>query len=94
MIEGEYYPHLRHVRIEPYNVVIHYNYASPKNWLDSQAKYMTDQQAVPGVKITMPEADWQGIMEIYQAHFHAENRNPGVRQAWEQYKIMCAMTRP
>lgn len=93
MIEGDYYPNLRHVRIEPYNVVIHYNYSAPTEWLHSQARYMTDQQVVPGVKITMPEADWNRIMDIYRAHFHAENSNPGVRDAWEQYQIMCALTR-
>ena len=93
MIEGEYYPHLRHVRIEPYTVVIQQNYAPPRSWLDSQARYMTEQSAVAGVKITMPEADWEGIMEIYQAHYHAENRNPGVRDAWEKYKIMVSLTR-
>jgi hypothetical protein len=93
VIEGDYYPNLRYTQIEPYNVVIQYNYSAPRDWLDSQARYMTDQRAVPGVRITMPLQDWEAIMEIYKTHFHAENTNPGVKQAWEQYKIMCAMTR-
>jgi hypothetical protein len=93
MIQGEYYPHLRHVRIEAYTVVIHHNYPAPRDWLDSQARYMTHQHTVPGVKITMPEADWEGIMEIYKSHYHAENHHPGVRDAWEKYRMMVGLTR-
>lgn len=93
MREGELYPHLRHARFEPYTVVIQHNYATPTNWLDQQARYQVDQRAVPGLRIMIPEADWEAIMEIYRAHFHAENSNPGVTQAWEQYKIMCSLTR-
>jgi hypothetical protein len=93
MIQGDYYPHLRHMQIEPSKVIVQQRYLPPRSWADSQARYMIEQQAVPGVKITMPEQDWEGIMEIYKNHFHAENSNPGVRDAWEKYRIMVTLTR-
>lgn len=93
MREGDFYPHLQHARIEAYRVVIQRHYSPPGSWQDQQARYMTDQHSVPGVKITMPESDWEAIMEIYRAHYHAQNRNPGVQQAWEQYQVMVSLTR-
>lgn len=92
MREGDLYPELQHARIEAYRVVIQRHYSASGDWLDSQARYMTDQHSVPGVRITMPESDWEAIMEIYRAHYHAQNRNPGVRDAWEQYRVMVGLT--
>ena len=93
MREGDYYPDLRYVRIVPHTLEIMEKLSTPKDWLDNQSQYMINKRTVAGLQITMPEADWEAIMEIYRAHFHAENRNPGVRDAWEQYQIMCALTR-
>lgn len=94
MREGELYPHLRYARFEQYNIVIQENYSTPTNWLDEQARYQIGQRAVPGLKITIPEHDWESIMEIYRAHYHPQTNNPGVRQAWEQYKMMVALAQP
>ena len=95
MREGDFYPHLRHAMIKQWTMIIREQTAPPaRNWADSFARYAIGERHVPALEIRIPERDWEAIMEIYRAHFHAENTNPGVKQAWEQYKIMCAMTRP
>ena len=94
MKEGDYYPNLRYVKIEPYTIAMVEPLAASQWWLDQPAEpYTVQSRTVPALRVTIPEADWNRIMEIYRAHFHAENRNPGVRDAWEQYQIMCALAR-
>lgn len=51
------------------------------------------EYATPAVRVTIPRVDWEAIMEIYRAHYHAESRHPSVRAAWEQYRIMVSLTR-
>jgi hypothetical protein len=93
MTEGDYYPHLRYCRTASSVMEIRSWQPMAQHPLDQQAQFDVCSQVVPSVKIEMPEADWESIMEIYKSHFHAENQNPGVQAAWEQYKIMCGLTR-
>ncbi len=47
---------------------------------------------IDAVQVTMPREDWEMIMEIYRAHYHAANHNPGVLDRWMEYRMMVALT--
>lgn len=95
MREGELYPHLRSARMENCEMIL-------REWPDITAKSWNAHDPLeavaireyptPAVRITIPAVDWECIMEIYRAHYHAQNQTPGVRAAWEQYKIMVSLT--
>lgn len=94
MREGDFYPHLRNVKIERYTMVTNEGFGRPIDWLNEPATYAVRTRDLPAYRITIPAHDWEAIMEIYQAHFHPQVNNPGVIQAWEQYKMMVTLARP
>jgi hypothetical protein len=49
-------------------------------------------QSETGVQIQMFREDFERMMTIYQSHYHAENANPAVREAWHQYRMLVALT--
>lgn len=92
--QGDYYPELRHARIEPYTMIIHeMPKIPPRDWLDQQARFAVEERTVPAVRVQIPEHDWETIMEIYRSHYHAMENNPSVQAAWEQYKMLVRLTR-
>jgi hypothetical protein len=48
---------------------------------------------LPAVKITMPEYDFDQMMEIYKSHYAAQNAHPAVRDAWDKYITLLNLTR-
>lgn len=93
MMEGDIYPELRWAKIEPYTLeraVPNYSLIWDRNSADPISM---QRISVPAVRVTMPAEDWERMQEIYRAHYHAEHRNPGVRDAWERYRIMVALSR-
>ena len=93
MIEGDFYPHLRHIQMETTHVDL-------RTW-DNQThlrltgceldRYEIHSLRVPAVQVTLPVQDWEEIMEIYRTHWHAQHHNPSVRAAWEQYRMLLAL---
>ena len=97
MREGEHYPELRNMtmtrtelteRVEPM-----------PNWSLSRAEMMQEwrnatvhTRTIEGVKIVMPREDFERMMSIYRAHYHAANHNPAVADAWHQYRMLVALT--
>lgn len=90
--EGELYPELRRARWQPIEMIERHIDAA--SWV--KANYGPDQMVehkrIPGVRLELPEEDLNAIMEIYQAHYHAANRNPGVKEAWLEYRTLVALT--
>jgi hypothetical protein len=92
MIEGDFYPELRHTRIASSVMELRAWRPVSKNIFDEQAEYDVDNQVVASVKIEMPEADWQAIMEIYKSHYHAMSSNQSVQSAWQQYQMLLKLS--
>jgi hypothetical protein len=96
MREGDLYPELRSAQIEPWTMIQReWPELTAANWTtqDPLAAVNIREYQTPAVRVTIPAVDWEVIMQIYRAHYHAESRHPSVRAAWEQYKIMCSLTR-
>ncbi len=95
MTEGDVYPHLRHARFD--STTMEMRTWAPQDLLRIQNvgldHYDITSVRVPAVQITLPQADWSAIMEIYSAHYHAASRHPSVQAAWEQYRMMVTLTR-
>ena len=49
-------------------------------------------ETVPAYEITIPRDHWHAIMEIYSAHWTAQNGNPAVRERWLEYRMMVTLT--
>jgi hypothetical protein len=92
MREGDFYPELRHTRIASSVMELRSWRPLSKNIFDEQAEYNVSTQVVPSVKIEMPEADWDAIMEIYKSHYHAMGSNESVRTAWQQYVMLLKLS--
>jgi len=97
MTEGQSYPELRRMHLEPHKLQI------PKtqvpNWsLSGQERIRewsqrtVEYDIVDAVKILMPKEDFERMMSIYTAHYHAASRNPAVAEAWHQYRMLVALT--
>ena len=89
-----HYPELRHARIT--ECVMHRPVPAPEpNWaqLDpEQERISMRMESETGVQIQMFREDFDRMMTIYQSHYHAENANPAVREAWHQYRMLVALT--
>ena len=67
------------------------HYAVPAE--DYRAReYDIVRQTVPGVQIEMTQADWDAMVEIVAAHRRAARYNPAVDEAWQQYRMLVALT--
>lgn len=51
-------------------------------------------QVLPGVQLTMPAQDFEHVVDVLQAHHHAVSTCAAVQDAWNQYRMLLAMTRP
>jgi hypothetical protein len=93
MNEGELYPELRYVNMLPTRIRIaslpDFNLMRQGQAYDL-ARHIINE--VPGLQVEIPESDWNRIMDIYHAHYHAANRNPAVQEAWQQYRMLIALT--
>ena len=93
MREGDVYPELRRMTIEPARMqetrmdADYWNNRDPRR----VAEYLHNTD-IPAVRVTLPEDDWARLMSIYSAHYHAALRNPAVAEAWNQYRILVALT--
>lgn len=101
MKEGEQYPELRRMslektrmsetRIDPGYWERHWDEKNPRQNLRDIGSHVQSTE-IEAVRITMPKEDFERIMSIYTAHYHAANRNPAVADAWLQYKTLVALT--
>lgn len=99
MIEGEQYPELRRMALEPYRMYETHmdsrywqnDWGSLRDGLKNMQEHIT-QREIPAVRITMPREDFERMMSIYTAHYSAASRNPAVAEAWHQYKMLVALT--
>ena len=62
------------------------------NMRDGETLTMTTQD-LPGVVITMPEQDFDEMIQILHSHYHAQSTNPAVNDAWLKYRMLLAITR-
>jgi hypothetical protein len=90
-----YYPELRHARIT--ECVMHRPVPVPEpEWTHYdhgvRERIAMRMQSEPAVQIQMFREDFDRMMTIYQSHYHAENANPAVREAWHQYRMLVALT--
>ena len=99
LVEGDMYPELRRMALEPYrmyetrldNRYWQHNWGSLKDGLKDMRNHI-DQVEIEAVRITMPKEDFERMMSIYHAHYHAAVDNPAVAEAWHQYKMLVALT--
>lgn len=93
MREGELYPELRRAVFQP--TEMRSSRMNPQYWTNPDLKaiptYIEDV-AIPAVRITIPREDLEKLMSIYTAHYHAANQNPAVVEAWQQYRMLVALT--
>ena len=69
--------------------------SSYEDWVtmkDGETLTMTAED-LPGVVVTMPEEDFNTMLDILHAHHHAQSTNPAVNDAWLKYRMLMAMTR-
>lgn len=97
MREGDYYPELRNMTVSRTDLT--QRMEPMPNWSLGRDEMMAEWRnarvhttQIEGVRITMPKEDFERMMSIYQAHYHACNRNPAVADAWHQYKMLVALT--
>jgi hypothetical protein len=62
------------------------------NMRDGETLTMTTQD-LPGVQITLPEEDFELMVQVLAAHYDAVSTNPAVNDAWLKYRMLLAMTR-
>ena len=49
-----------------------------------------EKSFVQGVRVEMTQEKWDEIYGLYQAHY-GRMQNPAVRDAWHQYRVVCAL---
>ena len=59
---------------------------------DSDMAVSVNRETVPGYRIDITQADWHHMLEIVEAHHGACSRNPAVVDAWQQYRMLRALT--
>lgn len=93
MLEGQAYPELRRARYYP--IEIRRASVEPDwNIRDIEATAKTVQvENIPAVRLELPLEDANALLEIYRAHYHAASRNPAVREAWLEYRMLVELTR-
>ena len=90
--EGDLYPNLKHIRYSEFTMQMHrVEYDWTKRY-DDQPR-TTQIETVPAVRMEIPAADLDAILEIYMAHFNAASKNPAVQDAWAQYKMLLELTK-
>ena len=91
---GEHYPHLHRANIQ--EAVHGFREFRPRTaaWQlpDQSVVDACDVEVLPTLVIEIPATDWQAIMEIYRAHWHAQNTNEAVAQAWTQYQLLVKLS--
>lgn len=63
------------------------------NMKDGETLTMTTQD-LAGVVVTMPVEDFEAMLDVLHAHYHAQSTNPAVNDAWLKYRMLIAMTKP
>lgn len=97
MTQGDQYPEMRNMNVD--RVTLQERVEPIPNWSLGATEMMAEWRAatvrvraIEGVRITMPVEDFEAMMAIYRAHYHAMDRNPAVAAAWSQYKMLVALT--
>jgi hypothetical protein len=97
MREGDRYPELRNMNVD--RTTLQERIEPMPDWSLDRDQMMERWRSatvrvreIEGVRITMPRDDFEALMSIYQAHYHACSRNPAVAEAWHQYKMLAALT--
>lgn len=97
MKEGDEYPHLKLAKIHRGVNPIMIRQPSTVNWSvvtdQTHTIAVHDVERLQTVVVELPERDWDGIMEIYRAHYHAGQRNAAVLHAWAQYQLLMRLTK-
>jgi len=62
------------------------------NMRDGETLTMTTKD-LPGVVLTMPEEDFEQLVQVLGAHYDAMSTNPAVNDAWLKYRMLLAMTK-
>lgn len=57
---------------------------------DGETLTMTTRD-LPGVQITLPEEDFEALIQVLTAHYEAMSTNPAVNDAWLKYRMLLAM---
>lgn len=65
---------------------------STRYWQEPGPSPLPITESVPGVRIEMPMADWEDLLNVYQSHYQAQSQHPTVKDAWSQYKMAVALT--
>lgn len=59
---------------------------------DGETLTMTTRD-LPGVQITLPEEDFDTLIQVLTAHYEPMSNNVAVIDAWHKYRMLIAMTR-
>lgn len=60
---------------------------------DGETLTMTTKD-LPGVQVTLPQEDFEAMIEVLHSHYHAQSTNAAVNDAWLKYRMLLAMTKP
>lgn len=63
------------------------------NMRDGETLTMTTRD-LPGVQLTLPEEDFEAMIDVLHAHYDAMSTNVAVNDAWLKYRMLLAMTKP
>jgi len=81
---------IRHTTVKVAQVLPYQDWV---NMQDGETLTMTTRD-LPGVTVTMPEEDFDAMLEVLHAHYHAQSTNPAVNDAWLKYRMLVSITRP
>jgi hypothetical protein len=87
---GMILPHLESARFK--DVELPVAPPTPPNAPYTTEEIMRRSETIPAYEITIPKSEWHAIVEIYSAHWMAQNGNRAVRERWEQYRMMITLT--
>ena len=88
--EGQLLPHLESARFTDQELPV--APVTPPNAPYTNEEILRRSETIPAYEILIPKSDWHAIMEIYSAHWMAQSGNPAVREQWERYRMMIALT--
>lgn len=80
---------IRHTTVKVAQVLPYQDWT---NMQDGETLTMTTKD-LPGVQVTLPEEDFDQLIQVLHAHYDAMSTNPAVNDAWLKYRMLLAMTR-
>ena len=88
--EGQILPHLESAVFRETEIPVYP--MTPPSAPYTNEEILRRSETVPAYQVTIPKSDWHAIMQIYSAHWMAQNGNAAVRERWLEYRMMVNLT--